>query len=98
MEAVEVEEERVASLLVAPLSSICHPALVHPCIQGQDSIPCCPQEVWEDLEEGGHHTLDLGCLHSSTDRVGTHLTALRYLVVEAQEGPCLPWEEAWVQG
>lgn len=92
-------EEVVDSLLVALLSSTCHQASVHPCIPDQDSTPCCLQGVWEVLEEGDHPTLGLAYLHSSSmDRVGTHSTVLRYLVVEAQEGHCLPWEEAWARG
>lgn len=97
------EEEVVDSPLVALLSSICHQISVHPCTPGQVSIPCCLQGPWEVLEEGGHPTLVLACLHSSSmDRVDTHSTAHRYLVVEAPEGPhmapCLPWEQAWVPG
>jgi len=88
----EVEED---FLPLAPLSLICHPILVPQCILGQDSMPCYLLGVWEVLEEGGHPTLGLACLHShSTDRVGTLSTAHHYLEVEAHEGPCLPWEEA----
>lgn len=101
--AVGEEEGVVDSPLVALLSSTCHQTSVHPCTQGQDSIPCCLRELWEVPEEGGHPTLGLACLHSSSmDRVDTHLTAHHYLVVEAPGGPhtapCLPWEEAWVLG
>lgn len=101
--AVGEEEGVVDSPLVALLSSTCHQTSVHPCTQGQDSIPCCLRGLWEVPEEGGHPTLGLACLHSSsTDRVDTHLIAHHYLVVEAPGGPhtapCLPWEEAWVLG
>lgn len=92
-----VEEED--SLLVAPLSSVCHQTSAHPCTLDQDSIPCCLRELWEVLEEEGPLTLVLACLRrNSTDRVGTHSIALRYLGVEAHEGPCLQWEGAWVLG
>lgn len=100
----EEEEEVEDSPLVALLSSIYHQTSVHPCTPGQHSTPCCLLEVWEVPEEGGHPTLDLVCLHSSsTDRVDTHSTVPHYLVVEAPEGPhmgpCLLWV-AWglVQG
>lgn len=85
----EVEEEvEVVFPLVVPPSSICHQTLVHPCIRGQDSIPCCPQEVWEVLEEGGHPTLDLACLHNNNmDKEDTPLIAPHYPEVE---GPGVP--------
>lgn len=103
MGAAAGEEGVVAFPLVALLSSTCHPTLAHPCIRGQDSIPCCLQGLWEALGEGGRPTLGLACLRSSnTDRVDTHSTARRYLVAEVPGGPhmapCLPWEEAWVLG
>lgn len=104
-EAVEEEEEEVVvdSPLVAPLSSTCHQTSVHLCTPDQVSIQCCLREVWEVLEEEGHLTLGLACLHnSSMDRVDIHSTAHHYLVVEVPEGPhmapYLPWEEAWVLG
>ena len=101
MEVAEAGEEEVDSPPVALLSSICHQTSVHQCILGQDSIPCYLQGLWEVPEEVGLLTLGLACLpsSSSTDRVDTHSTAHRYLVVEAPEGPhmapCLLWEE-WV--
>lgn len=97
-EAVGEEVEVVDSHLVGLLSSICHQILVRPCILGQDSIRCCLRGEWEALEEEDHPTLGLTCPHSSTDRVGTHSIALRYLVVEAPEDHYLPWEEEWVLG
>lgn len=102
-EAAAEEAEAVDSPLVALLSSICHQTSALPCTRGQVSIPCCLQGAWEALEEGGHPTLGLACLHSSsTDRVDTRSTAHPCLVAEALEGPLmahsLPWEEAWVLG
>lgn len=99
-EAVAEEGVVVDFLLVAHLSSTCLQISAHPCTPGQVSIPCCLQELWEVPEEEGL-TLGLECRHnSSMDRVATHSTAHRYLVVEAPEGlhmaPCLPWEEEWV--
>lgn len=101
VEAVEEEEEEVDFPQVVLVNSICHQTSVHQCTLGQVSTPCCHQEVWEVLEEEGHPTLDLVCLHSSSmDRVDTRSIAHHYLEVEAQEGPrmapYLPWEEAWV--
>lgn len=43
---VAVEEEVVDSPLVALLSSKWYQTSVHPCSPGQDSTPCCLQEVW----------------------------------------------------
>lgn len=100
-EVVGEEEEVVDSPLVALLSSICLQTLAHLCTPDQVSIQCCLPGVWEVPEEGGHPTLGLACLHSSSmDRVDTHSTAHHCLEVEVPEdphmAPYLPWEEAWV--
>lgn len=102
-EGVGEAEEVVDSPPVAPLSSTCHQTSVRLCTRGPDSIPCCPQEGWGGPEEVVRPTLGSACLHSSsTDKVDTHSTALRYLEAEAPEvprmGPCLQWEEAWAPG